>query len=84
MTAIEHVKELVHEGNVRHVVVTHDGKTVARFPLTLGVVGAVVAPAVALGAGVVALVTGSSVEIERTDAEEVAPPDAVAEVPAGV
>jgi len=46
------VKELVHEGNVRRLVVlTEDGNTVLEIPLTAGVVGALVAPAlVAIGA----------------------------------
>jgi hypothetical protein len=35
------VKDLIHEGNVRRVVVQHEGRTVAEFPLTAGVVGAV-------------------------------------------
>src|SRR5579864_2349494 len=38
------VKAIIHEGNVRRLVVKHDGRTVAEFPLTAGVVGAVLAP----------------------------------------
>ena len=34
---LERLKELVHEGNVRRVVVQHQGRTVAEFPLTAGV-----------------------------------------------
>ena len=34
------VRDIVHEGNVRRVVVKHEGRTVAEFPLTAGVVGA--------------------------------------------
>ena len=41
---VEKVKQVVHEGNVRRVVVKHDGRIVAEFPLTAGVVGAVLAP----------------------------------------
>jgi hypothetical protein len=82
MTTKERIKTLVHEGNVRHVVVTREGKTVAQFPLTFGVVGAVIAPAVAVGAGLVALATGSSVGIERTDTPEVTTDEPSAEIPA--
>ncbi len=40
------VKELVHQGNVRRIVVANeDGATVLEIPLTAGVVGALVAPA---------------------------------------
>jgi Domain of unknown function (DUF4342) len=49
---VEKVKELVHQGNVRRVIVKNDqGHTVVELPLTAGVVGALVAPAwVALAA----------------------------------
>ena len=44
----EKLKAIVHEGNVRRIVVKHDGRTVAEFPLTAGVVGAVIAPVLLL------------------------------------
>ncbi len=45
------LKKLVEEGNIRRVVVKQKGKTVAEFPLTAGVIGAVIAPvAAAIGA----------------------------------
>ena len=38
---VSKIKEIVREGNVRHVTIQNeDGKTVLEFPLTLGVVGA--------------------------------------------
>lgn len=46
------VRELIHQGNVRRVhVIGEDGSSILEFPLTAGVVGALVAPAlVAIGA----------------------------------
>ena len=41
------LRRLIHEGNVRRVVVEHDGRTVAEFPLTMGVVGLLLAPVLA-------------------------------------
>ena len=41
---IAKIKALVREGNVRRVVVQQDGRVVAEFPLTAGVIGAVLAP----------------------------------------
>ena len=41
---VDAVKKLLHEGNVRRIVIKQEGRTVAEFPLTVGVVGAVVAP----------------------------------------
>ena len=66
---IEKVKQLVHEGNVRRVVIKHDGRSVAEFPLTAGVVGAVLAPVLAAIAVVVALVKDCTIEVERTTGE---------------
>lgn len=44
IATIEHV---IHEGNVRKVTVKQNGTTNAEFPLTVGVLGAAVAPALA-------------------------------------
>ena len=62
----EKVKQVVHEGNVRRVVVKHEGRTVAEFPLTAGVVGAVLAPVLAAIAAVVALLKDCTLEVERS------------------
>ena len=63
---IEQVRQVVHEGNVRRVVVKHDGRKVAEFPLTAGVVGAVLAPVLAALGALVALMKDCTIEIERT------------------
>ena len=62
----EKVKQIVHEGNVRRVVVRHEGRTVAEFPLTAGVVGAVLAPVLAAIGALVALMKDCTIEMERT------------------
>jgi len=42
---IAKIKELVHEGNIRHIAIKNeDGKTLIDVPLTLSVVGAILAP----------------------------------------
>jgi hypothetical protein len=66
---VERVKQLIHEGNVRRVVVQHDGRTVAEFPLSAGVVGAVLAPIVAAIGVLVALLKDCTIQLERTDEE---------------
>ena len=38
------VKELLHEGNVRRIIIKQEGRTIMEFPLTIGVVGVVAAP----------------------------------------
>ena len=69
-TIVAKLKGIVHEGNVRRVVVKHDGRTVAEFPLTAGVVGAVIAPVLAAVAAIVVTLKDCTIEIERDEKEE--------------
>jgi hypothetical protein len=62
---VEGIKHLIDEGNARKVFITQGGSTIADFPLTFGVVGAVVAPAVAAIAGIAALATDCTIKVER-------------------
>jgi hypothetical protein len=64
---ISKLKELVHEGNVRRVVIQHQGHTVAEFPLTAGVVGVVLAPVLAAVAALVALLKDCTIQVERAE-----------------
>ncbi len=61
------VRELVQEGNARHIVIKQDGRTIAEFPLTFGVVGALVAPALAVAGTIGALLTHCSIESVRKE-----------------
>lgn len=41
----ERVREVIHEGNVSRIIVKHlDGHTIIELPVTVGVIGAVLAP----------------------------------------
>jgi hypothetical protein len=63
------IKELVHEGNIRRIVIKNkEGGTVMEIPLTLGVVGALLAPTLAAVGAVAALVTEATVVVEKSDA----------------
>ena len=66
---VDKVKRLVHEGNVRRVIVQHEGRTIAEFPLTAGVVGALLAPVLAAIGVLVALTKDCTIQMERTDAD---------------
>jgi len=68
--AVEKLKALIHEGNVRRVVIQHEGRTIAEFPLTAGVVGTVLAPVVAAIAAVVALLKDCTIRVEREKQED--------------
>ena len=63
---IKKVKELIHEGNVRRITIKDkNGKDLIVLPLTLGVVGALIAPALAAVGAIAALVTECSIVVER-------------------
>lgn len=62
---VDKIKALIHEGNVRRVIVEHQGRTIAEFPLTAGVVGALLAPIVAAIAAIVALLKDCTIHVER-------------------
>ena len=51
------VRELIEAGNVRRIRVRQKDRTVAEFPLTIGVVGAVFAPMLAAVGALAALLT---------------------------
>jgi hypothetical protein len=60
------IRELLHEGNVRHVVIKNDeGKTLIEFPVTVGVAGALLVPVWAAIGALAALVTNCKIEVER-------------------
>ena len=63
---VDKLKQVIHEGNVRRVVVKQEGRTIAEFPLTVGVVGAVLAPVLAAIGALVALVKDCTIEVERS------------------
>lgn len=64
---MEQVKKLIHEGNVRRIIVKHEGQTVVELPVTVGVVGAVLAPMLAAVGAIGAIVTRCTVEVQRRD-----------------
>lgn len=68
---VSKIKELLHEGNVRHVVIKNeDGRTLIEFPVSIGVAGAVLLPVWAAVGAIAAIVTQCTIEIERETEEE--------------
>ncbi len=64
---LEKVKELVHEGNIRRLVIKNEeDKTLIEIPFTIGVVGAALWPVWAAIGAIAALVANCSIEVERT------------------
>lgn len=63
---VKKVKELIKEGNVRKITIKDKkGKTLINFPLSIGVVGAVVAPVLAAVGAIAALVTECTISVEK-------------------
>lgn len=61
------VKELVNEGNVRRIIIKQEGRTILEIPLTVGVVGVLVAPVVAALGVIGALIAQCSIEVIRSE-----------------
>lgn len=70
---VEAVKKLLHEGNVRRVSIKHGDHVIAEFPLTVGVIGAVLAPVLAAVAAIAAVIQECTVEVERVDQSAAGP-----------
>lgn len=62
------VKELIKEGNVRRIIIKDkNGKSLVEFPLTIGVVGAVLVPVLAAVGALAALLSECSITVEREE-----------------
>ena len=65
---IEFLKKILHEGNVRRVVLKDEsGKTLLEIPVTIGVVGVILLPVWAAIGAAAALVAKMTIVIERTE-----------------
>jgi len=65
---LKKIKELVKEGNIRRVILKNEkGKTLAEFPLTVGVVGIALLPIWAAIGTVAALVANMTIVVEKTE-----------------
>jgi hypothetical protein len=62
------VKELVHEGNIRRVLIRNSsGTTLVEIPLTVGLVGAALLPVWAAVGAIAAIATDCTIVVERRD-----------------
>lgn len=65
---LQKVKELIEEGNVRRITITDkSGKELMTFPLTVGVVGAVLAPVLAAIGALAAIIGECTIAVERDE-----------------
>ena len=65
---VEFLKKILHEGNIRRIVLRDDsGKTLLEIPVTVGVVGVILLPVWAAIGAAAALVAKMTIVIERTE-----------------
>ncbi len=63
---VHKVKELIHEGNVRRIIIKNDdGRTMLEVPLTIGLVGVALMPVLAAIGAAAALATRCTIVVER-------------------
>ena len=64
---INKVKELLHEGNIRRIILKDEqGKTFMEIPLTVGIVGVAILPVLAALGTIAALVSNMTIVVEKT------------------
>lgn len=65
---LKKVKSVIAEGNARKITVKNkEGKHIVELPLTIGVVGAALAPVLAAVGAIAALVTECTIVVEREE-----------------
>ncbi len=68
---LKKVKALIAEGNIRRITIRNkEGKSIVEFPLTVGVVGAVLVPPLAAVGAIAALVSECTLVVEREEKKE--------------
>ena len=61
------IKQLMHEGNIRRIIIRNEeGHTLIDIPLTMGVVGTLLAPQLAAIGGIAALLSHGTILVEKT------------------
>lgn len=62
------VKRIIKEGNARRIIIKNEaGNTLVEFPMTIGAVGALIAPLLAAVGAIAALVAKCTIVVEKRD-----------------
>lgn len=71
---VETIKKLIHEGNVRHLVIKNEqGKTLIELPVTVASVGAILLPVLAALGAIAALVSDCTIVVVKEDPGQKSP-----------
>ncbi len=70
-TLIAKIKELIHEGNIRRIIIKNeDGRILIDIPLSVGILGTLVAPQLAALGAIAALVTRGTIIVVKAEEGE--------------
>ncbi len=70
-TLLSKIKEIIRQGNIRRVIIKNEeGRVLVDIPLTIGVVGTLLAPQLAAIGAIAALVLKGSIVIEKGAPED--------------
>jgi hypothetical protein len=65
------IRELIQEGNVRKIIIKNEkGETYLEIPVTIGVIGVILAPVFAAVGALAALAANFTIVVEKKDEEE--------------
>ena len=65
---VSKIKEIIREGNARRIIIKNDkDETIVEFPVTIGAIGAVLAPMFAAVGVIAALATDCTIVVEKRE-----------------
>lgn len=65
------IRELIREGNIRRIIIKNDkGETYLEIPVTIGLIGAIVAPVFAAIGALAALAANFTIVVERKEEDQ--------------
>jgi len=64
---VRKVEELIHEGNIRRIMIKQNGRVLLDIPLAAAIVGVVLAPVLAAVGALAAIVTNCTISVERVE-----------------
>ena len=68
---LQKVKDLIKEGNARRIIIKNEaGEDIIQIPLTIGAVGAIIAPVLAAVGAVAAMLTKCTVVVVKSETEK--------------
>jgi hypothetical protein len=67
---VDTVKSLIHEGNVRRIIIKHEGYSILEIPLTVALIGTLLVPWLAAVGAISGVITHCTLEVVRTEHQE--------------